>query len=113
VSDSYTRVAAIGEIGDGEMNAIKLSGIEAVAIYNVAGRYYATQDLCSHAAASLSEGWLMDHEVICPVHEGRFDVRDGQPLCFPVTDALRTFPVLIRDNSVWVDLSSALPDRAK
>lgn len=102
-----TPLVAEAELAEESMRQVRVPGKEPIAVYRVEGRCYATQDTCSHALASLAGGWLMDHEVICPVHEGRFDIRDGKPQCFPVTEPLRVFPVAIVDGFVCADLSGA------
>lgn len=62
-----------------------------VALYNVGGEILATDNICSHAFALLSDGWLDDGIVECPLHGGRFEVRSGKALGDPVTCDIRTF----------------------
>ena len=64
-----------------------------IALFRVEGDFHAIADTCSHGQASLAEGWLEGFEIECPVHSGRFDVRTGAPLAFPVTEPVRTFAV--------------------
>jgi naphthalene 1,2-dioxygenase ferredoxin component len=75
-----------------------------IAIYAVADTVYATDNLCSHGQARLCDGFLDGHEIECPLHQGRFDVRDGRPLCEPVTEALRSYPVKIERGRVLLQL---------
>jgi nitrite reductase/ring-hydroxylating ferredoxin subunit len=75
-----------------------------VCIYNVAGEYYATQDTCTHAEASLSEGDLDGDVVACPLHGAEFNVRTGAVLCFPATQPLATFAVKVDDGQVMVQV---------
>lgn len=70
-------------------------GGRAVAVYNIDGSYYATQDECTHADGPLSEGDIDGPAVICPWHASAFDVRDGSVLIGPATDPLRTYQVVI------------------
>jgi p-cumate 2,3-dioxygenase ferredoxin subunit len=77
-----------------------------VAVYWVDGQVYATDDRCSHGNSSLAEdGCLEGHIVECGMHLGTFDVRTGAAVGPPCTQALRTYPVEIRDGQVM--LSSA------
>ncbi|GAA4125866.1 hypothetical protein GCM10022215_34720 [Nocardioides fonticola] len=69
---------------------------------------YALQDLCSHAAVSLSEGEVADCQIECWLHGSRFDLRTGKPTNFPATEAVATFPVELRDGDVYVDVESTL-----
>jgi len=71
-------------------------GGHAVAVYNIDGAYYATQDECTHADGPLSEGDVDGCAVICPCHASAFDVRDGSVLIGPATEPLRTYRVVIK-----------------
>lgn len=112
MSGNWVRLIGADELGEGEGRRVQPDGLEAVAVFRVSGAVYAVQDRCTHARASLSEGWLEDHEISCPVHDGRFDVRDGRPLCFPAAIALRTFPVREHGGEIHADLSGAQPAEA-
>ena len=76
----------------------------AVAVYKAKGQIYATQDVCTHEHAYLSDGVVVDCTVECPFHQGRFDVRDGRALGAPVIIPLRTFPVRIVDGRIFVQV---------
>lgn len=102
-----TQLIDAAAVPDGEGRAVRISGLEPIAVFNVGGAFYVTQDTCSHAKASLTEGWLEGHEICCPVHDGRFDIRNGKPLCFPAADPIKTFAFEIKDGTVWADLSTA------
>ena len=73
-----------------------------MAVYVVGDEVYATDNICTHGHARLCDGFLEGHEIECPLHQGKFDVRDGTPLCDPVTDALRSYPVKIEGGRVFV-----------
>ena len=75
-----------------------------IAVYTIGDAVYATDNLCTHGNARLCEGFLDGHEIECPLHQGKFDVRNGQPLCGPVTQALRSYPVKIKDGRVYLQL---------
>lgn len=73
-----------------------------IALYGVDGEVFATDNICTHGHARLCDGFLDGHEIECPLHQGKFDVRDGRPMCAPVTDALRTYPVKIEGGRVFI-----------
>ena len=75
-----------------------------IAIYTVGDSAYATDNICTHGQARLCDGFLDGHEIECPLHQGKFDVRNGAPLCEPVTDALRSYPVKIDGQRVYLQL---------
>lgn len=75
---------------------------EAVCLYLIDGRIYATQDKCPHGNASLAEGYLEDGKIECPLHQGVFDVMTGKPLCPPVTTDIKTYAVRVEDNQILI-----------
>jgi naphthalene 1,2-dioxygenase system ferredoxin subunit len=75
-----------------------------LALYGVEGAYYATSILCTHGNASLAGGYLEDHSIECPLHQGKFDVRTGAATGPPCTVPLRTFPTSVRDGIVFVEI---------
>lgn len=67
------------------------------------GAFHATADTCTHEKWSLgSDSDLEGHEVVCPLHMARFDIRTGKPLCFPATVALTAYNVEVDDGKVFV-----------
>jgi naphthalene 1,2-dioxygenase ferredoxin component len=83
---------------------IEIAGHD-IAIYSVGDQVYATENICTHGQARLSDGFLEGCEIECPLHQGKFDVRDGKALCEPVTDALRSYAVKVEGGRVfvWID----------
>jgi 3-phenylpropionate/trans-cinnamate dioxygenase ferredoxin component len=73
-----------------------------LALYRAKGQFYATQDVCTHEHAYLSDGVVVDCIVECPFHQGRFDVRTGEALGAPVIVPLKTYPVKIVDGQIYV-----------
>ncbi len=75
-----------------------------VALYSAGGAIFATDNICTHGQARLCEGFLEGHEIECPLHQGKFDVRTGQPTCAPVTEAIRSYPVRVEGGRVFLAL---------
>ena len=75
-----------------------------IAIYTVGDAVYATDNICTHGQACLSDGFLDGHQIECPLHQGRFDVRDGRPTCEPAEEPLRSYPVKVEGQRVWLRL---------
>ena len=101
------RLLAASDLGEGSMRAVRISGIEPIALYCVNGAVHATQDTCTHAQASLTEGELDGEQVWCPVHAATFCVRTGRALRFPATEPLRVFPVWVDEGYICADLRTA------
>jgi nitrite reductase/ring-hydroxylating ferredoxin subunit len=89
------------ELPPGEMLGLEI-GEARLALYNVDGVFFATANICTHAFALLSDGWLEDGVIECPLHAGRFDVRSGEPLSEPAECALRTYPTRVANGMVDV-----------
>jgi nitrite reductase/ring-hydroxylating ferredoxin subunit len=77
-----------------------------VALYKVNDEVFATNDVCSHAFALLSTGFLEEHVIECPLHGAMFDVRNGKCRSGAYRD-IRTFRVEIRDGEIYVDIGDA------
>ena len=75
-----------------------------VAVYHLDDGFYASDDTCTHSEYSLGEGWIEDGTVECELHAAKFDIRTGEALTLPATDAVVTYPVAVVDGNVYVDL---------
>ncbi|CAN5652132.1 bifunctional 3-phenylpropionate/cinnamic acid dioxygenase ferredoxin subunit [soil metagenome] len=84
--------------------SMTLDGDDPVALFRTAdGDFYATSDSCTHEEWSLGEDSDLDGcQVECPLHLARFDLRTGEALCYPATEALRTYEVSLDDGKVYV-----------
>lgn len=99
----WTDVAAADAVPDDDVVAVVAAGRD-IALYGADGQVYATDNLCTHGHARLCDGFLEGHEIECPLHQGRFDIRTGAATCAPVTEAIRTYPVKIEAGRVWLQL---------
>jgi nitrite reductase/ring-hydroxylating ferredoxin subunit len=75
---------------------------DAVAVFRDGEAYYALEDTCPHAKASLAEGWVEHGEVECPQHGARFDLRTGEALSLPAAAPAAVCPIEVRDGRVWL-----------
>lgn len=92
---------SVDELPTDDVIGVKVGGRD-VAIYTLDGVVYATDNICTHGQARLCDGFLDGHEIECPLHQEKFHVRDGNPLCEPVNDALRSYPVRIEGQRVYL-----------
>ncbi len=99
----WTDATAFDDVPDEDVTSVQLDGRD-IALYKVEGTVFATDNTCTHGHARLCDGFLEGHEIECPLHQGKFDVRDGSPTCAPVTEALRCYPVRIEDGRVFLQL---------
>jgi nitrite reductase/ring-hydroxylating ferredoxin subunit len=101
MSERWLDVCAAEDISDDTPLAAAVEGRE-IAIYRVDGAVYATDNLCTHGSARLCDGFLEGHEIECPLHQGRFDVRNGRALCAPLTADIRAYPARTEGERVFV-----------
>lgn len=96
------KVCEIDALNPGEMMAVEDNRLDNVALYNVDGEFYATSNICTHAIALLTEGFLEGDIVECALHGGCFNVRTGEATEFPCEEPLETFEVEVSDGAVFV-----------
>lgn len=98
-------VAPVDELPPGSVKIVR-AGQVAVGVYNLDGEYCAIEDRCSHDDGPLAEGEFDPEErvVICPRHGSKFDICSGRPLSLPAYEPVETFPVVVEDGWVKVDL---------
>ena len=95
------RVCHQSELGPGGVK--RLEGFD-VAVFNVNGALFAIKDVCTHAELPLSEGELAGETIVCPWHGACFSLRTGEALTLPATEPLQTFPVIVQESSIFVEL---------
>jgi nitrite reductase/ring-hydroxylating ferredoxin subunit len=95
----FERVCAVSDVPPGTAKRVAINGTP-IAIFNIEGTFYATADRCTHARASLSDGFLDGFLIECPLHQGSFDVRTGQAVAPPCKRPLQVYSVSIRGEDV-------------
>ena len=102
---NWTDVAAEADLFEGAGIPVAPGGRD-IALFAVDGEVFATNNLCTHGNARLCDGFVEGHEIECPFHQGRFDLRSGAPTVAPCTEALKTWPVKIEAGRVLLDLGA-------
>ncbi len=95
-------ICKTSEIGPGSVKRVEVDGLPPLAVYNLGGRFFVTDDTCTHGKASLAEGTVEGTEIECPWHGGRFDIATGQPTCLPAIESIATYPVTIVDDEICI-----------
>lgn len=103
MTETWIEAVLLSDVPQDDVIAVAVQGQE-IALYGVDGDVYATDNICTHGHARLCEGFLEGHEIECPLHQGRFDIRDGAAKCAPLTENIRTYPVRIDGDKVYLDL---------
>ena len=91
------------DIPPGQAQAFEVDEDLTIAVFHTDAGFFALDDVCSHAQASLSEGEFADGTVTCPRHGGKFDLATGRARGLPATAPVRAFPVKVEDGGVFVD----------
>ena len=98
---NWIDAAAAEDLPEDDVVGVQVAGRD-VAFYKVGEDVYATDNICTHGQARLCDGFLEGHEIECPLHQGKFDVRNGRPTCEPATEPLRSYPVKIEGARVFI-----------
>ncbi len=99
-------VGAADEFVEDEPRAVLAAGIP-IAVFRVGDELFALHDLCTHETAPLSEGFVENGCVECPLHQGLFDLRTGEARKEPCTEAVKTYPLRIMDGRVEIQVATA------
>jgi naphthalene 1,2-dioxygenase ferredoxin component len=81
---------------------IEIAENREVAVYNVRGELFATDNFCPHRGARLSDGILCGHIIECYLHGWQFDVRSGE--CFTVSERIETYRVIVEDGLIKIEV---------
>ena len=86
-------------------NALKLEteGLT-LAVFNVGGEFFVTDDLCTHGPGSLSEGYIEGDVVECNFHNGQFNIRTGEVVSPPCMIPIKTYPATVENGKVVIEI---------
>lgn len=101
--NEWQRVAAVGDLEPEYPKRVKI-GSRDIALYLIEGDVFATDNICTHAFALLSDGFVDGFEIFCPLHNGSFDVRTGEPKSPPCMEPIKTFACRVENDAVYVKL---------
>jgi naphthalene 1,2-dioxygenase system ferredoxin subunit len=104
MSEQWIEACGLDDVPQDDVIGVDVQGRD-IALYRVDGEVYATDNICTHGHARLCDGFLEGHEIECPLHQGRFDVRNGKAMCEPLTEDIRTYPIRIEEGRVYVAMS--------
>lgn len=103
-------VGTRSDFGDDGVFGVRIGGIP-IAVYELGDQVFATHDICTHGLARLSEGWLEDGLIECPLHQGLFDVKTGKAAGAPCVKDVEVFPVRLEDkNRIFVGIAEGGKD---
>jgi nitrite reductase/ring-hydroxylating ferredoxin subunit len=100
----WVRVAAVKQVPKGDMFAAEAEGRKIAVFHLDDDSWHAIENVCTHAYALLTDGWLDGDSIECPLHAGRFDVRTGKGLCAPIDEDVASYKVRVEGTDVLVGL---------
>lgn len=100
------KVATVGDVPQNGSKLVEIDGIR-IALFNLNGAYYAIEDVCTHDGGPLVEGEIVNgHEVRCPRHGARFDIRTGAALSLPAFEPTVVYDVYIQGDDLLIESPS-------
>lgn len=96
-------IASTADVPQGKTHCVSIAGREILLCHAREG-LFAVDNLCTHAEERLSSGKLKGCKLICPLHGAAFDIRDGAALTRPASKPLRTYPVRVEGDEVYLSV---------
>lgn len=103
---TFHKVATTSELDEDEAMQIVVEGKE-IALINLGGELFALDDICTHAYASMSDGYIEGDCIECPLHGAQFEIKTGKAVTPPATEDLASYGVKVEDGDVYIGLPGA------
>lgn len=103
----WIEVCAVVDIDVEDVARFEFEG-RTYAIYNAKSGFFASDNICTHEHAQLSDGLVFGDVIECPLHQGRFHIPSGKALSPPACVNMRMYPVKLEGGRVFIDLEDAL-----
>ena len=97
---AWTEVCPLADLPPGSHNVVDVEDVY-IAVFNVAGKLHAIENICTHDGAPLTGGCVEHDVIICPRHGARFSLETGAALTPPAYEAVDTFPIEVRDGIIY------------
>ena len=91
------------DVSVGEARKVETEGL-VLAVYNVDGEFYVTDDACTHGPGSLSEGYIEGDVVECNFHNGAFNIRTGEVVLPPCMVPIKTYKTVVEGDTVYIEV---------
>jgi nitrite reductase/ring-hydroxylating ferredoxin subunit len=101
----FHAVADTTDLGDEDVIEV-IVGEQEIALYRLGDDYYATHGQCTHENVSLCDGFIEDGYIECPLHGACFNIRSGKVISSPAEVDLKTYPVKLEGNRIYVGIES-------
>jgi nitrite reductase/ring-hydroxylating ferredoxin subunit len=91
------------EIAVGNALKVEAAGLS-LAVFNIDGQFYVTDDSCTHGPGSLSEGFIDGDVIECNFHNGQFNIKTGEVVSPPCVIPIKTYPAVVQDGKVFIEI---------
>jgi 3-phenylpropionate/trans-cinnamate dioxygenase ferredoxin subunit len=102
----WMHVAKLSQMADPGKETVEVAD-RLVVLFRIGGEVYCLDDVCTHDGGPLGEGDIEDHTVACPRHGAKFDIRDGQALTMPATEATTAHKVKLDGDDIYVRVTES------
>jgi len=102
----YVDIVPVADLPSGERLFVEIEG-RPIVIFNIAGKFFAIGDVCTHDNGPLGDGDLEENEIICPRHGARFDLQTGEAKGLPAVEDIPAYPVRVVGDMLQVGIPKA------
>jgi naphthalene 1,2-dioxygenase system ferredoxin subunit len=100
MGDQWKTIVSVDELIDDDVIGVEVDGKD-LAIYSIQGEVYVPDNICTHGLARLSDGFVEDGQIECPLHQGKFCIKTGKALCAPLEIDVQTYPGKVENGQVY------------
>jgi 3-phenylpropionate/trans-cinnamate dioxygenase ferredoxin subunit len=99
----FVKVCSIADVVDGETKTFEV-GKKKIMIAKDGGELYALSPYCTHDGEEIGNEKIHDHQVECPRHGARFNIRNGEVTQMPAVFGLSNYEILVKDDTIFIDM---------
>jgi nitrite reductase/ring-hydroxylating ferredoxin subunit len=104
MSEQWVAVAKVADVEAGGMKSVEAAD-KTLALYNLGGNFYATDNECTHAFAMLTDGTIDGEVIECPLHGGAFEIKTGKGLGAPIFCDIKSYPARVVGDTVEINVA--------
>jgi nitrite reductase/ring-hydroxylating ferredoxin subunit len=95
-------LCAAAEVAPGNALRVEAAGL-VLAVFNVEGEFFVTDDQCTHGPGLLSEGFVDGDVVECNFHNGQFNIKTGEVVLPPCMIPVKTYKTFVENGRVFIE----------
>ena len=99
----FIEITSTSELPNGGRLFVEIAD-KPIVIFNIADQFFAIGDVCTHDNGPLGDGDLEGHDIVCPRHGAKFDIRTGKAVQMPAVEDIPAYPVQVRAGNIFVGI---------